>query len=171
MAERGAATEAERLGRALHLRRVELGLKRPELARRADLSYPYVSEIENGLKTPSTKALRQLAGAVDLSPAELITLADRLKDSDEPVAGSVLVEPTAGDHLILRGHEAHGERVGVGPAAGTSSPSRDSGEVLDRQIETLIAAIVRAELAAWARTELPTRVRAELERALRESRR
>src|SRR5438093_1591631 len=58
MAEQVASSSADRLGRAIHLRRVELNLKRPELARRAELSYPYVSEIENGMKTPSTKALR-----------------------------------------------------------------------------------------------------------------
>ena len=39
------------LGKAIELRRIELGLKRRELAERARLSYPYISEIENGVYT------------------------------------------------------------------------------------------------------------------------
>jgi cell pole-organizing protein PopZ len=40
--------------------------------------------------------------------------------------------------------------------------------MLERQIQDLVAAVVRAELAAWAHTELPGLVRAEIERALAE---
>lgn len=80
------ADDAVRLGRAVQLRRVELGIKRPELARRSGLSYPYVSEIENGLKSPSAKALRQLAEALDLTPAALLDRAESLEEvpGEEP---------------------------------------------------------------------------------------
>src|SRR5712664_25064 len=101
MADQDLTTDADRLGRAVHLRRVELGLKRPELAKRAELSYPYVSEIENGLKTPSTKALRQLAAALDLSPAELIERADRLGDPAGADAASVLSTHTPTNRVTL----------------------------------------------------------------------
>src|SRR6266705_2820571 len=84
--------DAERLGRAIQLRRVELGLKRPQLAIRAELSYPYLSEIENGMKNPSPKALRQLAAALELSPAELIALAEKLGETSAHEATSVLVD-------------------------------------------------------------------------------
>ncbi len=35
------------------MRRTEMGMKRTKLAERAALSYPYLSEIENGRKQPS----------------------------------------------------------------------------------------------------------------------
>ncbi len=62
------------LGRAVELRRTELGLKRRELAERARLSYPYISEIENGVKEPSAKALRQIAEALEMSFVDLAAL-------------------------------------------------------------------------------------------------
>src|SRR5271169_1854118 len=69
------------LGRAIQVRRAELGLKRKDLARLASLSYPYVSELENGSKAPSAKALAQLADALQLSPADLMALAEAMPPS------------------------------------------------------------------------------------------
>ena len=66
------------LGRAIQVRRAELGLKRKDLARLASLSYPYLSELENGSKAPSAKALAQLAGALQLSPADLLAFAEAM---------------------------------------------------------------------------------------------
>ena len=57
---------AESLGRAIRERRGELGLSRPELARRAGLSYPYVAELETGRKQGSPSTLHALASALDL---------------------------------------------------------------------------------------------------------
>ncbi len=54
------------LGRAIQVRRAELGLKRKDLARSAALSYPYLSELETGSKAPSARALGQLAEALRL---------------------------------------------------------------------------------------------------------
>ena len=47
--------DAQNLGRAIRVRRETLDLKRRDLALRAGLSYPYVSEIENGNKEPSAR--------------------------------------------------------------------------------------------------------------------
>lgn len=171
MAELDASTEPERLGRAIQLRRVELGLKRPELAKRAELSYPYVSEIENGMKTPSTKALRLLAGALEMSPVDLMALADRLGDSAGAEAGSVLAEHVPTERPGLASNmppETPADRTESGLTRPLSARRFDSDEVDDRKTQILIATVVRAELAAWARTELPNLVRAALEQALRE---
>src|SRR5262249_60960151 len=67
------------LGRAIQVRRAELGLKRKDLARLASLSYPYLSELENGSKAPSAKALGQLADALQLSPADLLPFAEAMQ--------------------------------------------------------------------------------------------
>src|SRR4029453_18387744 len=65
-------------GKAVSIRRIELGLSRQQLAGRSGLSYPYVSEIENGVKFPSPNALSALAGALELVPHELVARAEAL---------------------------------------------------------------------------------------------
>ena len=168
--------EAERLGRAVQLRRVQLGLKRPQLAKRAELSYPYLSEIENGLKNPSTKALRQLAAALEVSPAELIGLADKLGELSGHGPSAKVPDQSEEDPPTVSDAGPLGRRT---PSAGdlassvitlASVPMQPaSGQaLLERRVHDLVAAVVRAELAAWARTELPALVRAEIDRALAE---
>jgi transcriptional regulator with XRE-family HTH domain len=169
-------TDAERLGRAIQLRRVELGLKRPQLAKRAELSYPYLSEIENGMKNPSTKALRQLAAALELSPAELIALAEKLGETSAREATSVLVDhaqeelPTEQIVRLLAHRLPQGGSLAnsVMRLASVPAPPTGGAEMLERRLQDLITAIVRAELAAWARTEMPGLMRAEIKRALAE---
>ena len=48
---------AEYFGRALAAVRSERGLKRMQLKELSGLSYPYISEIENGGKYPSQRAI------------------------------------------------------------------------------------------------------------------
>lgn len=60
------------LGRAIRVARTQQGLNRKELAQLSGLSYPYVSEIESGRKTPSSRALGHIAGALDVAPHELM---------------------------------------------------------------------------------------------------
>lgn len=52
-------------------RREEMGLTRQDLARRSDVSYPYISQIENGDRTPSLETMRKLADALELPVSEL----------------------------------------------------------------------------------------------------
>src|SRR5260370_30473387 len=171
MAESGCQTEAKRLGRAMQLRRGELGLKRPELATLAQLSYPYVSEIENGMKTPSTKALWLLAGALEMSPVDLMALADRLGESAGSEAGSVLAEHLLTQRPRLPSNmppDSAADPIEVGLTKPLSARRLDSNEVDDRKTQILIATGVRAELAAVGRTALPNLLRRALEQALRE---
>lgn len=62
------------LGRFLEHRRTELGLTRRELATRADLSYPYISQLETGDREPALKALHKLAPVLQVRPEELAAL-------------------------------------------------------------------------------------------------
>ena len=64
------------LGLAVQVLRTELGLGRKDLAERAGLSYSYLSEIENGAKQPSSKALILLAKALGLNLYQLIAAAE-----------------------------------------------------------------------------------------------
>jgi transcriptional regulator with XRE-family HTH domain len=76
------------VGTAIKLRRTELGLGRRELAERAGLSYPYVSEIENGKKQGSQASLRAIAEALGLRPYELLAWGEDLEDAPAEAAPS-----------------------------------------------------------------------------------
>lgn len=65
----------ERLGRALMVRRAVLRLDRKDLASKAGLSYPYVHQIENGMRTPSVSVLKRIAAVLDITDADLLALA------------------------------------------------------------------------------------------------
>ncbi len=62
------------LGRFLEHRRGELGLTRRELATRAELSYPYISQLETGDREPALKALHKLAPVLQVRLEELAAL-------------------------------------------------------------------------------------------------
>jgi transcriptional regulator with XRE-family HTH domain len=51
-------------------------MSRKELAERADLSYSYLSELENAAKQPSSRALRAVAQALGLEAHELLATAE-----------------------------------------------------------------------------------------------
>lgn len=68
----------EALGRAIRVIRTERGMNRKELAEVSGVSYPYLSEIESGRKTPSSKVMQQVADALRVRPSDLMVEADRL---------------------------------------------------------------------------------------------
>ena len=73
----------ERLGRALMVRRAVLRLDRKDLASKSGLSYPYVHQIENGMRTPSVSALKRMAAVLDVSDADLLALADDMPSLED----------------------------------------------------------------------------------------
>lgn len=78
MATEEPEEEARALGKAITIRRVELGLSRNDLRDRSGLSYPYVAELEKGLKSPSSKALDAISRALEMRPHELLARAEEL---------------------------------------------------------------------------------------------
>jgi transcriptional regulator with XRE-family HTH domain len=70
------------LGRAIQVMRTERGLARKDLASRAGISYPYLSEIETGAKQLSSKVLLLIARALGARPHELLMLAEALPARD-----------------------------------------------------------------------------------------
>lgn len=78
---RGLGTEDpafyEALGRAIKVARAERGLERKQLAELADVSYPYLSDIESGRGRPSSNALLAISSALDLPLHELLRSAER----------------------------------------------------------------------------------------------
>lgn len=68
---------AQALGRTIKVLRTDHGLSRKELARQVDISYSYLTEIENGNKPPSNTILGAIATVLDLQLHELIADAER----------------------------------------------------------------------------------------------
>ena len=67
-------TGSEALGELIRARREDLGMSRRELVEATGLSYPYVSQLETGYRLPSSTALRDLAGALQMSTDELVSV-------------------------------------------------------------------------------------------------
>jgi transcriptional regulator with XRE-family HTH domain len=165
------SSSAENLGRAIQLRRVELGMKRRDLAIAAGLSYPYVSEIENGQKEPSAKALRQLADALELALADLVSLTDRLgigSESPSLLLDSDAARPQAQLSVDDRRPSRHGNDEAFFAMALPSELTTSGRDgMLERWISDTVARLVHAELTRWATSELPELFRAEVEAAMR----
>lgn len=70
-------------GRVLVEYRRARGMSRSQLAELSELSYPYVSQLETGLRKPSRDAARRLADALGIDPLDLeATIAANLNDPE-----------------------------------------------------------------------------------------
>ncbi|MBD8606031.1 helix-turn-helix domain-containing protein [Aeromicrobium sp. CFBP 8757] len=57
--------------RVIKEQRDRLGLSRSQLAEASELSYPYISQLETGLRKPSRNAARAIASALNISVEDL----------------------------------------------------------------------------------------------------
>jgi transcriptional regulator with XRE-family HTH domain len=174
--------EARRFGYAIVVRRTMMEMKRRELAERADLSYPYVSEIEKGTKEPSAKSLRQLAEALGFaSTAELLAWTEQqhppteaLVDSEE--ADAAVTGTTASSRVALFSAPSVTRGASPDPDA-WSVARRDLGSMerlgLSRPAEDAIDALVVrmiGQLRDEMRLELSRIVAAEVARQVEQER-
>ncbi|WP_453984729.1 helix-turn-helix domain-containing protein [Brevibacterium casei] len=65
----------EALGRVLRIRRTELGLTLAEVSARSGVSTQYLSEIERGLKDPSSEVIEAIAAVLGLALPQVLVLA------------------------------------------------------------------------------------------------
>lgn len=63
----------ESVGRELREERLDAGQRLVDVAEQAGVSPQYLSEVERGLKDPSSELLAAIAGALGLSVAEIAT--------------------------------------------------------------------------------------------------
>lgn len=98
VAEPGDPVE-RRVGQRIRSRRRELGLTLVELAARADLSHPFLSQLERGLARPSMSSLHRIALGLEVTQDWLLA-AVRPDTSGEPVvvqrSGEGLLVPHSG---------------------------------------------------------------------------
>jgi transcriptional regulator with XRE-family HTH domain len=74
---RGLQPEGQMFGERLRELRKRRTLTQEELATRADLAGPYISDMERGLKVPSLTTVLQLAMALECKVTELVGLFDK----------------------------------------------------------------------------------------------
>jgi transcriptional regulator with XRE-family HTH domain len=79
----GGRSQLEELGRFIREQRERAELSMRELAKRANISNPYLSQIERGLHEPSVRVLSSIAAALELSAEAMLRGAGLLGDSDE----------------------------------------------------------------------------------------
>lgn len=64
-------------GQTIRQTRESLGWSQERLAEKADLNRSYLGEIERGNATPSLITVAKLAGALELSPSDLLVRCER----------------------------------------------------------------------------------------------
>ena len=89
-------TDAERLGRSIRIARRARGLTLVELAALADLSHPFISQLERGLARPSMLSLERISRALGTSQLELYLGAAEIDPGDGSTAPT-LVRAGEGD--------------------------------------------------------------------------
>lgn len=85
-------TTAAALGRTVVAARSLAGLSRKGLAVKAGISYPYLAEIENGVKNPSSKIIGRVAWALGTTPSALFEAAENGTVPGGPVVPAVATE-------------------------------------------------------------------------------
>lgn len=113
--------------RAIKEQRDRRGMSRSQLAEASELSYPYISQLETGLRKPSRNAARAIASALGISVEDLErTIPSDLKDprdvleAEEFTERFLTGEPPAQYVTALRapgadrgsGAESRGELIG-----------------------------------------------------------
>ena len=83
--------QLEALGELIRKQRKQAELTLRDLAERANVSNPYLSQIERGLHEPSVRVLKAIAGALNLSAEQLLVQAGVLEgvEHETPTPPSV----------------------------------------------------------------------------------
>lgn len=92
MADRTGRQQLEALGELIRTQRHQAELTLRELAARANVSNPYLSQIERGLHEPSVRVLKAIAGALNLSAESLLQQAGLLEPDGEQAIRPLTVE-------------------------------------------------------------------------------
>ena len=112
----------EAFGRTIQVLRTHQGWSRSELAKRAGISYSYLSALENGTKPPSGKMQQVLAGALGVKMHELIAAAESRLHPTGPDAD--LTRAAELDLALTRRDQRMAARHGAGHADGAPGTHR-----------------------------------------------
>lgn len=126
-----------RLGGSLRELRDQRGWSRKDLAERSGLSYPYVSQLENGDREPSVDTLTKLAETFGLAVDALLAPATNQRSSRPPTAAS------GGQRRIpnpsYQPDASHQQPPAAHPSAHGSPSTEDLAAVVDAAYRLLLA--------------------------------
>lgn len=120
--------------RVIKEQRDRLHMSRSQLAEASDLSYPYISQLETGLRKPSRNAARAIAGALGISVEDLERTIPADLNSVEEVREAEAFSESLLSGTILRPSAAPIVAMGAPPMPGSAEPgSREDliGDMLD----------------------------------------
>ena len=92
-----ARKQLESLGGFIRERRKQAQYSLRELADRANVSNPYLSQIERGLHTPSVRVLKAIAAALNVSAESLLVQAGLLESSSDETPGASVEDAIRAD--------------------------------------------------------------------------
>ncbi|WP_162891207.1 helix-turn-helix domain-containing protein [Aeromicrobium sp. A1-2] len=120
--------------RVIKEQRDRLHMSRSQLAEAAELSYPYISQLETGLRKPSRNAARAIAGALGISVEDL----ERTIPGDTKNLEEVRQAEAFSDSLLSGGSRSRADGAQPMPLAmvadgGGAPGSRDEliGDMID----------------------------------------
>jgi len=125
----------EALGRTIQVLRTDQGLSRRDLSMRAQISYSYLSAIENGTKPPSSKILALIAAALGVHRHELMAAAEARAAQppspviDEDLSDAALIDASFERHTLRQTQRYLGRSASYSMAPNPSPPRSDLGRL------------------------------------------
>lgn len=95
--DEAARKQLQSLGEFIRERRKAAEYSLRDLADRANVSNPYLSQIERGLHTPSVRVLKAIATALNVSAESLLVQAGLLEGAGDDTVGPSVEEAVRGD--------------------------------------------------------------------------
>ncbi len=117
------------LGGFIRDQRHQAQLTLRELAERANVSNPYLSQIERGLHEPSVRVLSSIASALDLSATTLFSLLGFDSDEDRPeTERAIRTDPLLTDEQRSSLLAVYRSYVGTRPTAPRAAVAADAAD-------------------------------------------
>lgn len=98
--DEAAKEQLQNLGDFIRERRKAAEYSLRDLAERAKVSNPYLSQIERGLHTPSVRVLKAIASALNISAETLLVQAGLLEGEAEQSEGPSVEDAVRGDQRL-----------------------------------------------------------------------
>ncbi len=98
--DEAARKQLESLGTFIRERRKAAEYSLRDLAERANVSNPYLSQIERGLHTPSVRVLKAIATALNVSAESLLVQAGLLEGDPDGTPGPSVEDALRADTLL-----------------------------------------------------------------------
>ncbi len=104
--DEAARKQLESLGSFIRDRRKAAEYSLRDLAEKANVSNPYLSQIERGLHTPSVRVLKAIATALNVSAESLLVQAGLLEGDPDTSAGPSVEDAGRADSLLTDDQKA-----------------------------------------------------------------